>query len=239
VTGRREHRGFTLLEVVLAISLAVVVMGSAIAFYRTAVNVRAGLAEEADALSRIHLAMDLISRELASAAPAGALGVGLSGDNRQFSLVTAGLPGPVAWAVPSATETPPPPEQDLRRVTYQLQTAKSDRGQAVVTGLQRNVQKLLNATQAVVGEEVATSRLTDRVRFLYVRYWTGRDYVDQWNQSTLPPAVEVTLGAEPLEEGLAPADYPHEIFRRLIYLSVGTADRTGGTVIHDGPGGPS
>ena len=98
MSGRRKERGFTLLEVVLAISLAVVVMGSAIAFYHTAINVRAGLADQADALSQMRLTMDLIARELASAAPAGALGVGLSGDNQQFSLVTASLAGPVAWA---------------------------------------------------------------------------------------------------------------------------------------------
>jgi hypothetical protein len=68
-----------------------------------------------------------------------------------------------------------------------------------------------------------------------------RGFLNEYAPDLLPkaPAVEVTLGAEPLEEGLAPADYPHEIFRRLIYLPVGTSDRTGGTVIHDGPGGPS
>jgi hypothetical protein len=61
--------------------------------------------------------------------------------------------------------------------------------------------------------------LTRSIRFVNFRYFDGSLWRDAWDGADLPLGVEVSFGAEPLppEE----AEYPYELFRRVIFLPAG------------------
>jgi hypothetical protein len=62
------------------------------------------------------------------------------------------------------------------------------------------------------------------IRHLQFRYWDGYAWWDTWDFLDLPLGVEISLGLEAWDPGEsndaglpAPA-YPHEIYRRTVYL---------------------
>ena len=63
----RRARAFTLVEVILAISIAIGILVVALYFYSQATNLRAHLLEESDRISSIRLVMDRLTSELRNA----------------------------------------------------------------------------------------------------------------------------------------------------------------------------
>ena len=62
----RRARAFTLVEVILAISIAIGILVVALYFYSQATNLRAQLLEEADRISSIRLVMDCFFSSLSN-----------------------------------------------------------------------------------------------------------------------------------------------------------------------------
>jgi hypothetical protein len=147
--------------------------------------------------------------------------------------MTAALPGQAAWSVTGITETPPPAQSDIRLVSYGLLTAEDEQGQLVIYGLDQQTQRLLNAKtdeQAQASEAGATADsggvqsvlLLPAAKFVRFRYWDGSQWQPQWqDQQTLPMAVEIALGEEPLPEGTEAAQYPYKLSTRVVYLPGG------------------
>jgi hypothetical protein len=78
------------------------------------------------------------------------------------------------------------------------------------------------------------------VGYLAFRYWID----GAWRVSTggdMPQAVEITLGVQPPknETEADVENYPHESFRRVVFVPCSRPGRTTGTVIRglDGEGG--
>jgi hypothetical protein len=57
-----------------------------------------------------------------------------------------------------------------------------------------------------------------RLQYARFRFWNGTDWQESWSTAELPAGVEVSLGSDPLPEGLTPEEYPFELYRRIIFL---------------------
>jgi type II secretion system protein J len=214
----RGRTGFTLLEVVLAISLTLALMAGVIGMYVYATGIRRTLSADARLVAAQRRVMEQLTAELRSAIVHPFTRTGLSGDARQVRLVTASLPSPAVWIEADATEPTATGEQDMQLVGYRLAEEENESGEWVVRGLERTVQKTLAAPTAEEGEEIRVRLLSPDVKFLALRYYREGEWLDSWGGGDLPLAVEIRLGAQPLPEDLAPADYPFQTFRRVVYL---------------------
>jgi prepilin-type N-terminal cleavage/methylation domain-containing protein len=241
---RRSHRAFTLVEVLLAVSLVAVLLGAVFALYAYAMDLRADIGNAAAELASQRIAMDRMTNELRGAMLYPVLRsdeenpeetfmtIGVMGSAESIEFVTARLPGPAAWVQRKVTEEPVPPEPDVEVVTYRLRYEEGDvAGQQVVMGLQRVSRKVLASRSD--DSEADAAVLSDHVKFVRFRYFDGEQWVGSWDRPALPVAVEVILGREPLDEdveveqleGISVEEfvdiYPHEIFRRVVFVPGG------------------
>jgi type II secretory pathway component PulJ len=235
----RARAGFTLLEIVLAVALALALVAAMLTFYQQAAQVRASLSQEVDKTGAERAVMNLLTSELRSAWACREIGLGLEGGPDQMRLVTTCLPGATAWVVTTATETPPPAERDIQVVGWRLRIVEDEDGRPVIVGIERTCQKNVTARVAEEGKEIQTLLVTPRFKFIRFRYWDGNTWLESWGGGDLPGAVEIVLGEEPLPEGVEPMDYPFPIFRRVVYVPAG-AKASGGTIVRglDDGGGP-
>ncbi len=215
----RGRAAFTLLEVVLAISIAIVILVAALAFHQQATTLRGQLLEESERLAAVRQVMDQLSADLRVAPVLN--GTGFTGDSNSLRFVTTGLPlqpGEIA--------------SDLKRVSYRA-TYAGEGTNIAVSGLLRTEEPAVDliasplapALATVAGDTnaptVATEPLTEAIRFLSFRFWDGAAWRDNWSGIAPPPGVEVSLGFEPLPPDALPDQYPGEIFRRVIFLPAG------------------
>lgn len=233
--------GFTLLEVILAIVIAVGILVVVLHFYHQAANLRAQLLQEAERVAAVRMVMDRLTADLrAACSPAFSL-EGFSGRSASLRFVKTDAPARVARQ--AARSAGLLPTSDLRRVQYGL-AAAAEGTNLVTTGLTRTDQPLVEPRAAPTsaisrateeGEEPrGPAPLTDAVRFLRFRYWDGTNWRESWNSFQLPRGVEVSLGSEPLPEKTLPEDYPYELYRRVIHLAVGgVAARAGAPASED------
>jgi hypothetical protein len=63
--------------------------------------------------------------------------------------------------------------------------------------------------------------VTDKLKFMQLRYYTGGEWTNSWTSAALPLGVELSLGNESLAEDGALEDYPGTLFRRIIFLPLG------------------
>jgi prepilin-type N-terminal cleavage/methylation domain-containing protein len=245
---RRASRGFTLLEVLLAIVLIVAVIAGVYGLYASAATFRDELISASREVGHRRMLMSRLTDELSSAVvepwlrddPESQgdlmLQFGLVGEleeetwDTELSFVTARLPGPAAWVQRNITETPPDPESDLVLLTYRLRY-DGETGQPL--GLERVERKLL----ASLPDEPGTRELiAPDVRFFSVRYWSDNDgdWVDSWPEGGLPMAVEVVVSDRaPVEFG----EWPGEYSRRVIFLPGGRTPLRGRIIRGLSPGG--
>jgi type II secretory pathway pseudopilin PulG len=246
--SNQRSGGFTLIEVILAIGIATGILVVALVFYSQAANLRGQLIAESERLAIVRLVMDRIGADLHAAFEQPQVGFTGSTDSMEFVIARApdgsGQPGNAALSAE--------PKTDLRRVYYYL-TASLEGTNFVVTGLDRTEESLLtkptprgaNATgaSAMSGPttfSAATSAsgltatnstdsaegaepLAETIRFARFRYWDGAAWLEAWDAPGLPPAVEVSLGLDPLPENDLPDAYPSEVFRRIIVVPVRAA----------------
>jgi type II secretory pathway pseudopilin PulG len=221
-----RSRAFTLVEVILAIGIAIGILVVGLYFHGQAANLRAQLLQESDRIATARLVMDRLTFELRNAFAQPQYG--FTGDAASLRFVTAEAPSRAAGnATPSIRGAAP--RTDLRLVTYGL--GKNIEGtNEVVTGLTRTEQPLLEKPHApsafatpVTPDStnvlaLGPEPLTGSIRFLRLWYWDGYGWSATWDSDQLPRGVEITLGAEPFAADAVLADYPGDIFRRVIYL---------------------
>jgi len=226
---RRRHPAFTLLEVILALSLSLGLVGGILALYRHATSIRHRVTQHTEMVVAERVCMDRITNELRGAMVYPFLNFGMEGTDRRIQFITAKLPGPAVWAVRKSTEDPIPPETDLELVGYRLRGFRDEAGQCVIHGLMRTSQKILAAPTAEAGKEIKTVLLTPHIRFLDFRYFDGSQWVSEWNEGGLPLAVEITMGHEQLPEDMEAEDYAEhfEAFRRVVYVPGGQNSAAG------------
>jgi type II secretory pathway component PulJ len=237
-TRRAATRGFTLLEVLLAIGIAIGLLVVALYFYSQTTELRTQLLAESEKTTAVRLVMDRVTADLRCAYGTFSSGSGVSGDSSSLQIVKTELSAPSAWRGGKLGRAAAP-ETDLKIVNYSA--ASSVEGtNTVVSGFVRSEAPLVQERQQALAERRANEvivtvepepgaeaesaskpgpePLTDAIRFVHFRYWDGSAWQDSWSKSGLPKGVEVSLGAEPLPENTLPEDYPYEVFRRVICL---------------------
>ena len=90
-------RGFTLIEVVLAIVIGVGLFTGVLMFYQQAAVLREEILRKADALSAVRLVMDRVSTELRTVPPSTAGVSILSGDSRSLRILHTAVPSKAPW----------------------------------------------------------------------------------------------------------------------------------------------
>ncbi len=227
VRPRSLKAGFTLIEVVLAISIAAGILLVVLLFYHQTESLRSRLLEETSRLATMRLVMERLSAELATARLSKPHGRGLIGGADNIQFVKLGFPSP--WDRTNASNslsvgTP------LRVVSYALVQSTNNMTESglvrseemLVKGL--NASTNLNAASDQDGTallEPATPRggsVLSQIQFLHFRYWDGSNWSETWNSAGLPIGVEVSLGRESLPPEATAEEYPFELYRRVIYL---------------------
>lgn len=222
-------RGFSLIEVLLAVVIAAGLFLAVMLFYRQTADTRATVNAELDALGSARRVMQHLTSELRAAAHPDT-GARLSGSQQTLSFATTALPA-ASPLTDRLTST------GLIRVEYALQFNEDDEP----TGLTRSEQSLhppgaaAEEDEAAIpsrsahldppdaeGEDAAATDdallLTDQLRFVRFRYWDGDEWADEWSGSQLPLAVQIMLAVEPVAEELTVEEYPSEVFRRTVSL---------------------
>lgn len=208
--------GFTLLEIVLAIAIAIGLLMVLLHFYQQTSKLRSDILEQTEKITAIRLFIDRLSQELRSAHRDEFLIMGLTGGSNFLEVVTATLPriglgdeNPDTWG----------PQTDLNVVRYI--------GSDIAGPLERSSEPLLESLLPPgLADEVApvtekTRAVTtpiDAIHFVRFRYWDGLEWLDEWFDWALPIGVEISVGQEPLPEDGDPAEYPYELFQRVVYL---------------------
>jgi type II secretory pathway pseudopilin PulG len=223
-----RHAAFTLVEVVLAISLAIGILVIALGFYQQATSLRGQIIEASERLSTIRLLMDRLTADLRAARAHD--WEGFNGDSASLRFVKSEALIPSGW-------TRNEPSSDLRLVSFGVTTGL-DGTNTVVTGLTRSERPALEprqtraaataplesaSTNNPVNAAVAIEPLTDVVKFLRFRFWDGTAWLDAWSDVVPPLGVEVSFGLDPQPDDALPEEYPFELFRRVIALPGGRA----------------
>ena len=231
----RRGGAFTLLEVILAVTLVVGLLATVLAFYRNAAAAYDRIIAQARFVASERAIMDRMTNDLRTGLIYQLFQSGMQGQSDQLQLMTASLPGATVWVERSGTEDPLPPEQDLQKVVYRLRVVEDEQGNPVIVGLERTCQKILSARVVEEGQNVAVVLLSDGIKFLNFRYYNGTEWLTSWGGSSLPQGVEITLGTQPLPPDVDPADYPFEKYQRVV--SIPGAAQTSKSGAASQPGG--
>jgi len=212
----RARGAFTLIEVVLAIGIAIGIMLVLLFFYNQAANLRAQLMQEAERLSTVRLLMDRITMELRTSRPHAFFEATFIGDTNFMQFPRTELVSDAAWKTGERVSSA---QTDLRLVRYSMITDTN-----AAAGLYREEEPLVETRtvrSASPTVDVAPPKppepLSEEVRYLHFRYWDGAKWLESWNGTKMPFGVEISLGFEPPvadEQG----NISGEVFRRVVYL---------------------
>jgi prepilin-type N-terminal cleavage/methylation domain-containing protein len=215
-------RGFTLIEVLLSVGILAGLLVVVLYFYQQAAELRTELLLETERSSSARLLMDRLTTELRTARTHTFYEVPMVGDATYLQFITTDVPSQEAWTGEKLGRITRP-ESDLKLVSYGTETSLDDTN---VLGLGRTEEALVELrtapSETTIRGTAATNRasvlITDAFRFMRFRYYDGYDWLEAWSETYLPRGVEVTLGAEPLPPEVELAEYPYEVFRRVIAL---------------------
>lgn len=226
VQAKVLQRAFTILEVVLAVTIAVGLLLVVLTFYSQASQVRQDVMTEAGRISVIRLVMDRLTSELRSIPASDQINAPLWGGEATIGFISATAPAPqrMAWNG-SELGRLERPEFDLHQITYAVGDGLLDIGIFRTESTWVDKPLTANATSVAATEMESqasgTKPLAVEVEYLHFRYWDGTEWLPAWNQSSPPRAVEITLGVEPLPVDMLAEDYPYEVFRRIVALPSG------------------
>ena len=206
--------------------------GSMVWFSRYAAEVRAQTVQRLEKVHARRVVLERLSQQVRSATLYPNAGLLVEGQHDTLTFGAVVLPPPSVFNQYGTTEKPPPPQHDVVKTTYRLRKVTDDSERVLeVQGIEVAIQKLLTAPVALEpGKEavepdasaaiIETRLLSPYFRFLRFRYFDGSAWLegDAWTAGELPRAIEVSIGEQPLPDGVDPPDYPYELFRRVIHL---------------------
>lgn len=225
-----RRRGFTLIEVLLAISIAAAILLVVLFFYRQSEDLRANLLQATSRISAARLIMQRLTQELGAARVSATMPQGFTGGGDNLRFVKLDFPQASAWTLQTNMfAAPPASPSPFHLVSYSLvQTTTNNPGAG--SGLLRSERAwsgkvatfgLTNEddTLPTQGTTGATNGMAiEQLQYLRFRYYDGTNWLDSWSAPQLPIGVEVSLGVDPLPPEMAPEDYPFEVYRRVIFL---------------------
>ena len=244
---RTPNAGLTLLEVILAITLVILLVGAVYAFQYNILSRRDHNQRQNEAIFARRRVMDLMAAEVQSTLFYPMLQMGVEGTEERINFMRAVIPSNAVFLEQSTatgtaigdlwqygeeeeSETAAfDPQHDVQLVGYRLYRYEDEEGVEQVGGLERTCQRTLQAQTSEEGENIEVSLLTEHVKFLNIEYYDGTQWVGSWQGEDLPVAIRISIGTQPLEEGASPEEYPYETTSRVVALA--SADPAG-----EGPG---
>jgi len=189
IMARRQSRGFTLLEMIVATGMTAVLAGSFYATLHTAFKARRSVTTALEPVRKVELAMELLREDLQSAmVPRGLLAGPLLGEDGVDDSGRADDSLSVHCAVGGAGRSGWP--GDIRMVELCCETLEGANQKCLVRYLTVN----LLAPQA---EDPAYEIICRGIHSFDVRYFDGVDWQQSWDSvgqgDVLPLAVEVTI----------------------------------------------
>lgn len=189
-------RGFTLVEMILAIGVAAIVLIVINSVFFSALHLRQATTDAVDAATPVDLALNTMRRDLQGAVPPRPNGI-LSGDFRVGDVTTIGVSEPVAVEMFTTTGAidDKEPWGDVQRVTYELKDPvnRDTPGKDLIRGVTRN---LLTEQTPTVDEQYMMSG----VGSITVECYDGTAWLPNWDTSdvssantNLPVAVRVKI----------------------------------------------
>lgn len=219
----RRSKAFTLIEVLLAVTILTGLLSIVLFFYQRAAELRTELLGQTERITAARLLMDRITGELRSAKRHSYYAVPMVGDESSIQFITTALPVMTSWTGERFGRVTRP-ESDLKLITYAV-AGSTDTNSTNAAGLTRREEPLVDfrTVNAAVSVESTNavpppSLLTDQLRLLRFRYWDGAKWQLFWAENRLPAAVEVTLGAENVAADSESEELGENVFRRVIFL---------------------
>lgn len=217
LTGaNRENRGFTLLEVVLAIVIAIGILTTGLFFYRQAADLRAELTAEVDRLSAARLILDRMSTELRSARRHSFYEQPLIGESEFVQFIKTDVPSAGAWSGGTLGRVSAA-QSDLKLVRYSMSSTILETTNASIGEITRNEEPLVES-RTTVATNSGAAVLSRDFRFLRFRYWDGTAWKDSWDGAALPHGVEIILGTDVATNETGTIELGSDVFRRVVYL---------------------
>jgi len=215
--GPSRRRGFTLLEVLLALGLMILVSSMLFAFYHAVLQTRSSVDE---AVRSGYLARNIAHRIAEEIRAANGFvtsaGPGISGTDRLITIQTVAIPGKELFKRLSVKDDPLPAESDIRQVQYYLAYDDEEtytypdgtEADAPLGLVRREVKTLYQTVQfANESQSVDLDLISPELKYVRFRYFDGVDWVDRWDigndpagqqGNSLPQAVEVIVGYKEL-----------------------------------------
>ncbi len=210
-----RRAGFTLLEVLLALSLMVMTLSAVLIFYGEMLGARRQGTQMAQSAQLDRVILAQLTREIRQARRIQEFRrldeegeKGLGGKLLGIELWTYEVPSREHMKERPISESNVPAEYDLRHVQYYLIRAdnlEDDDGNPRVFGLARKENKLRNRPVVVEGEEGddPVELIAPEIKYLEFRYFDGAQWTSRWenaDNASLPQAVRVTIGRKPVPE---------------------------------------
>ena len=217
--------GFTLLEVLLAMCIAVGILTVVLFFYQQCAALRSRLLLETSRISAVRLVMERLTEELNAARRNETWQQGLTGASDSLQFLKLEFPSASSWSNAMDTVSAAAgPRFEL--ISYSLDSSTNGEVGAGLTRSEGSLYAMPPAASTNALDEPITGATTapqpamviEQIQFLRLRYWDGTQWLDAWTTPDLPAGVEVTLGIDPLPPELTPDEYPYEFYRRVIYL---------------------
>lgn len=208
-----RHRGFTLLELLLALGLLVLVSAMMFSFFFQIMRSREYGRELVSASSLARVVAHQIAEEIRAANGfVSGIGPGVTGKERQITIQTVSMPDKMLFQRRGVADAPPPAESDIHQVSYYLAYdedkthtyAGEIEGPAPLGLVRREIRTLFQtAVMENKSSSVNLDLLSPELKYLRFRYFDGVDWLDQWDigndvegklGNSMPQAVEITVG---------------------------------------------
>ncbi|MCP4590529.1 MAG: prepilin-type N-terminal cleavage/methylation domain-containing protein [bacterium] len=212
-----DSSGFTLLEVVLALSLVTVVSGMLYWFYwSTLKRTELDSAQSRD-VQLVRVVLDRLTRELRQASGhSPEYGAGIIGDEHAISIITHVVPDRRLMYPRSIKDAKEVGQFDLEEVRYYVgwdEENTDTNGDPRALGLVRRVSKTFLRETVIEGDEEGDAGEDERsvavkeelyapeLKYLEFKYFDGATWWDDWKitqGNSLPQIVRVTVGFVPV-----------------------------------------
>ena len=211
---RSGARGLTLFEVVISIALIALLLGTLLTFFWQTMSIREQVTRAVDRSQLAQQVLERMAAELRACVGLDKTGFAVQqfvGDRRTLTFLTAPLPDKDQYAFYRESEVRPPPQHDLREITYTLWVdpdKTTEQGDPLVGGIVRTQTRVLNPAVAIAelsedqqAEYVRSDLWAPELGYLEFRYFDGAEWTTLWQVSegnALPQLVQITVGFDSL-----------------------------------------